>query len=88
MITPSTAPLAERIGLVGRYSEPRFSIHVGLMESGLVLVPSQGDPVEALPQTDGAYELVDGAGRVEFHRDSAGNVTGLTVRGLTLRRTP
>lgn len=88
VITPSSVPLAERVDLVGRYSEPRFSIHVGVMESGLVLVPSQGDPAEAVPQADGAYELADGGGRVQFQRDAAGNVTGLTVRGLTLQRTP
>jgi CubicO group peptidase (beta-lactamase class C family) len=89
IITPATVTQASRIAQVGHYSSDRFSAHVGLTGSGLIFVLNGGDPVEAIPQSQDVYALVNGGGRLQFQRDAgSGRITGLTVDRLTMRRTP
>ncbi len=89
IITPATVTQESRIEQVGHYSSPRFSAHVGLTDEGLIVVANRGDPVEAIPQSEDVYALSDGGGRLQFQRDAgSGRITGLTVDGVTLRRTP
>lgn len=87
VITPTAVTHRSRVEQVGFYSSPRFSAHVGLMGDGLIVVASQGDPVEAIPQGHDVYVLAGGGQRLEFVRDAqTGRVTGLKVERLTLER--
>jgi CubicO group peptidase (beta-lactamase class C family) len=89
VITPATVRHASRIEQVGHYSSPRFSAHVGLTEEGLIVVPSRGDPDEAIPQSEDVYALAEGGERLQFQRDArSGRITGLTLDGVTLQRAP
>ena len=89
VITPTAVTRQSRIEQVGYYTSPRFSVHVGLTEEGLIVVANRGDPAEAIPQAEDSYELANGAGRLEFQRDAAsGRITGLTVDGSALQRVP
>ena len=89
--TLTAVPVSERSRFeqVGHYTSPNFSVHVGLRGEGLVLIGSQGDPVEAVPQKEDVYALTERGDRLEFQRDpSSGRIVSLTLGRLTLRRTP
>jgi CubicO group peptidase (beta-lactamase class C family) len=88
VIAPVTVSEQSRIEQVGYYTSPRFSLHVGLTEEGLILIASRGDPSEAIPQGQDVYALTNGAGRLQFQRDPSGRITGLTIDRLTLQRAP
>jgi hypothetical protein len=89
IITPVAVKQQPRLEQVGHYTSPRFSAHVGLTDEGLILVPQRGDPAEAIPQGEDVYAVPDGGGRLEFKRDpGSGRITGLTIDGLALVRTP
>ncbi|HEX8442210.1 MAG TPA: serine hydrolase domain-containing protein [Allosphingosinicella sp.] len=86
-ITPVPVSRKSRFEQVGYYTHPSFSAHIGLRDDGLVLVPSQGDPVEALPQQEDVYALTERGDRMEFQRDKrSGRITSLTLGRLTLQR--
>jgi CubicO group peptidase (beta-lactamase class C family) len=88
-ITPVPARDESRTEQVGYYTSPNFSAHIGLRDEGLVLVPSQGDPVEAIPQGEDAYALAERGDPLQFQRDQkTGRITSLTVGRLTLQRRP
>ena len=89
VITPAAVRQEPKIEQVGYYTSERFSAHVGLTEDGLILVPSRGDPFEAIPQAEDVYAAANGGGPLQFERDgSSGRITGLKIAGLTLRRMP
>jgi CubicO group peptidase (beta-lactamase class C family) len=89
IITPMAVKQQPRLEQVGHYTSPRFSAHVGLTDEGLILIPARGDPAEAIPQGEDVYAVPDGGGRLEFKRDpGSGRITGLTIDGLALVRTP
>ena len=74
---------------VGYYTHPNFSAHIGLRGDSLVLVPSQGESVEAVPQQEDVYALAERGERMEFQRDrKSGRITGLPLGRLTLQRAP
>jgi CubicO group peptidase (beta-lactamase class C family) len=88
-ITPVPVRVSSRTEQVGYYTSPSFSAHIGLREGGLVLVPSQGDPVEAIPQGEDAYALAERGDPLQFQRDrKSGRITSLTIGRLTLQRMP
>jgi CubicO group peptidase (beta-lactamase class C family) len=89
VITPAAVRREPRIEQVGYYTSERWSIHVGMTEDGLILIPSRGDPFEAIPQAEGVYAAANGGGPLEFKRDArSGRITGLAIAGMTLRRAP
>lgn len=88
IITPATVTPQSRIEQVGYYTSPRFSVHVGLTDAGLILAANRGDPVEAIPQAQDVYALAAGGERLQFERDAAGRVSGLKLDGLELQRAP
>lgn len=89
VIAPANVSRQSRVELVGHYSSPRFSAHVGLAGDGLVFVASRGDPMEAIPLSEDVYVLpAAGGSRLEFQREAGSRrVTGVTLDGLTLQRT-
>lgn len=88
-LTPAAVSRQSRVEQVGYYSHPRFFAHVGLTEEGLIFVPNRGDPVEAIPQSEDVYAVPDGGHRLQFQREAGSRrITGLTIDGLTLTRTP
>jgi hypothetical protein len=89
MIAPAPVTEKSRVEQVGFYSSPNFSAHVGLRDEGLVLAPTQGDPVEAIPQKEDVYALAERGDPLQFQRDEkTGRVVSLTVGRLTLKRMP
>jgi CubicO group peptidase (beta-lactamase class C family) len=89
VITPATVRREPRIEQVGHYVHERFSVHVGLTEDGLILMPSRGDRFEGIPQSEDVYAATNGGGPFQFERDPrSGRITGLAIAGLTLRRMP
>jgi CubicO group peptidase (beta-lactamase class C family) len=89
VIVPAAVRQEPRIEQVGHYTSERFSAHVGLTEEGLIIVPSRGDPFEAIPQSEDVYAGTNGGGLLQFERDAnSGRITGLKIPGLTLRRMP
>jgi CubicO group peptidase (beta-lactamase class C family) len=89
VITPAAVRREPQIEQVGYYTSERFSVHVGLTEDGLILVPNRGDPFEAIPQSEDVYAAANGGGPLQFQRDAgSGRITGLAIAGLTLRRMP
>jgi hypothetical protein len=88
-ITPVPANEKSRVDQVGYYTSSNFSAHIGIRDGGLVLVPSQGDPVEAIPQGADAYALVERGDPLQFQRDErSGRIKSLTIGRLTLQRMP
>ena len=89
--TIAAAPVTEksRVEQVGFYTSPNFSAHVGITDLGLVLAPTQGDPVEAIPQKEDSYALASRGDPLQFQRDEkTGRIVSLTVGRLTLKRMP
>lgn len=89
VLTPVAVTEQSRIEQVGRYTSERFSVHVGMTEEGLVVIPDGRDADEAIPQGPDLYALTGGGERLQFLRDPrTGRITGLQAERLTLQRAP
>lgn len=87
VLTPVAVTEQSRIEQVGRYTSDRFSVHVGMTEDGLVVIPDGRGADEAIPQGPDVYALTGGGERLQFQRDPrTGRITGLQAERLTLQR--